>query len=259
LVALLLLACTGCGKGDQAPGQPAQESKFEGSLDVADAESISGWAWDSNLPWPASKVDIYDGETLLATVPANKFREDLLKEGIGSGQHSFVYATPAELKDGKAHTIRVTISGTDEELTGSPMTFPSNSKPAAKQEVPYEEVVKRIQEVVPTKLPRDATVLVVSKGDDDLLKLEGLKGWHFPQDEQGNYAGHNPGDSKEAIDHLKKLRDKGAEFLLLPEPYFWWLKEYKEFKRYLDDHCAPVYDDQYCIIYRLSGPGEKKP
>src|SRR5262249_42418860 len=144
VAALLLLVCAGCGKGKQPP-----PSAPEGHLDEVDGESIAGWAWDRNRPWPPCKVDIYDGQTLLATVEAKTFRQDLLDAGIGSGQHGFVYAIPAELKDGKAHTIRVTISGTDVELTGSPMTVtlkevrwwcaPGGRRtPGATQEIPYE-------------------------------------------------------------------------------------------------------------------------
>jgi hypothetical protein len=251
--ALPLLACTGCGKGDQAPSQPTPERNLEGSLDVADAESIAGWVWDRNVSWPPSKVDIYDGETLLATVPANKFRQDLLDSGIGSGQHAFDYATPAQLTDGKAHTIRVKASGTNVELPGSPMTVTLNPRPAADQELPYEELVKQIREVVRAKLPPDATVLVVSKGDDDLLKFEGRKGWHFLQDKDGAYAG-NPEDSAEAIANLEQLRAKGAQFVLFPEPYFWWLEEYKEFKRHLDDRYTRIHGDKRCIIYQLAAP-----
>jgi hypothetical protein len=253
VVALLLLVGPGCGKGKQPP-----PSAPEGRLEVVDGESIAGWAWDRNRPWPASKVDIYDGETLLATVPANTFRQNLLDSGIGSGQHAFAYATPAELKDGKTHTIRVTISGTSVELTGSPMTVTLNSAPAAKQELPYEELVKRIREVVRAKLPPDATVLVVSKGDDDLLKFEGRKGWHFPRDKDGTYAG-NPADSARAVAQLEALRAKGGQYLLFPEPAFWWLDHYKEFKQHLDRRYTRVYCDEYCIIYRLSAPGENQP
>jgi hypothetical protein len=253
VVALPLLVCAGCGKGDQAPS-----TALEGHLDVVDGESIAGWVWDRNLPWPPSKVDIYDGETLLATVPANKFRQNLLDSGIGSGQHAFVYATPAELKDGKAHTIRVNISGTDVELAGSPMTVTLNPGPAARQEPPYEEVVKRVQEAVRTKLPADATVLVASKGDGDLLKFEGRTGWHFPRDKDGAYDG-NPADSTDAVARLEALRAKGGQYLLLPEPAFWYLEHYKEFKQHLDVRYTRVYGDEYCVIYRLSDPGEDKP
>ena len=247
VVALLLLVCAGCGKEDQTPA-----SALEGHLDGADAESISGWVWDRNLPWPPSKVDIYDGETLLATVPANKFRQNLLDSGIGSGQHAFVYSTPAELKDGKAHTIRVTISGTDVELTGAPKTVTLNSRPAARRELPYEELVKRIHKVWRTKLPPGATVLVVSDGDGALLKLGGQRrGWHFPRDAEGNHDGQ-PADSADAIARLEKLRAKGAGYLLLPKPSFWWLDHYKEFRKHLEGHYRLIVrQDDVCAIYSL--------
>ena len=44
-------------------------------------------------------------------------------------------------------------------------------------------------------MPLEATVMVVSKGDDELLKLGGRRALHFPQNEAGEYAGHYPADS----------------------------------------------------------------
>ena len=37
-----------------------------------------------------------------------------------------------------------------------------------------------------SRVPADATVLVISRGDDHLLDLGGLAAWHFPQDEARN-------------------------------------------------------------------------
>jgi hypothetical protein len=96
-----------------------------GSLDGADVENIFGWAWDKKDPNNSIDVDIYEGDgvlTLLATVPATVFRQNLLDAKIGDGRHGFSYPTPARLKDGKAHTIWVTTSGTKVELDGSPKT-----------------------------------------------------------------------------------------------------------------------------------------
>jgi hypothetical protein len=83
--------------------------------------------------------------------------------------------------------------------------------------------------------------------------LEGRKGWHFPQTADGEYAG-NPADSAEAIAQLEKLRAKGGQFLLFPEPYFWWLEHYKEFKEHLDRRYRRLLSNGHCIIYQLSGP-----
>ena len=90
----------------------------QGHLDVAECDIIAGWAWDREQLDVPVKVDISDGEVRLATLTANQFRWDLVDAGIGNGSHGFSYAPPTELKDGRARRIRVTISGTDIDLTG---------------------------------------------------------------------------------------------------------------------------------------------
>ena len=101
-------------------------------------------------------------------------------------------------------------------------------------------------------LPAGATVLVVSKGDDDLLALDGLRAWHFPQTEDGVFAGHYPADSAGAIGHLEALRDKGASFLLIPEPAMWWLSYYDGLRDYLERRCRLVIDaGGICRLYAL--------
>jgi hypothetical protein len=116
----------------------------------------------------------------------------------------------------------------------------------------YPRLVGHIREVAKAVLPPDATVVVVSKGDEELLKLGGeRRGWHFPQNEEGVYAGYYPADSTEAIVHLEELRAKGADFLLFPETAFWWLERYEAFKQHLDDsHYRRIWSEG-CIIYQL--------
>ena len=41
-------------------------------------------------------------------------------------------------------------------------------------------------------IPRNATVLVVSRGDEELLRIGPRRALHFPQDEFGRYAGYPP-------------------------------------------------------------------
>src|SRR3712207_3528376 len=119
----------------------------------------------------------------------------------------------------------------------------------------YQRLSRRLQEAVGMALPPDATVIVVSKGDEELLKLgDDRRGWHFPQNEEGVYAGHYPADSAQAIAHLEELRTKGAEFLLFPATALWWLEKYGEFGRYLDSRYRRLYDDDICLIYRLAKP-----
>jgi glycosyltransferase involved in cell wall biosynthesis len=122
----------------------------------------------------------------------------------------------------------------------------------------YERLLGRVREVVGAAMPPDATVIVVSRGDDDLLQLDGRRAWHFPQTEGGVYAGHNPADSAEAIAHLEALRAKGGQFLLLPATALWWLDHYREFRQHLERHYAVlVRREDTCVIFALSdGPSE---
>jgi glycosyltransferase involved in cell wall biosynthesis len=116
----------------------------------------------------------------------------------------------------------------------------------------YQELSKKIAAIVGNTLPHGATVAVVSKGDNALLELEGCKGWHFPQREDGVYAGYYPVDSAAAIAHLEALRGKGAQFLLFPSSALWWLDHYGDFRRHLENHYPVVLrKDEICLIFAL--------
>jgi hypothetical protein len=95
-------------------------ASYEGYFDGLHCSAISGWAWDRIRPNTSINVDIRDGATLLATVPANIFRQDILNAGKGNGYHAFGYTTPASVKNGQWHTISTRYSGTATELTWSP-------------------------------------------------------------------------------------------------------------------------------------------
>ncbi|MDA1183710.1 MAG: hypothetical protein O2930_03580 [Acidobacteria bacterium] len=113
-------------------------------------------------------------------------------------------------------------------------------------------MVERIRRTVSDAVPTDATVLVVSKGDDDLLDLAGRRAWHFPQDQDGGYAGHYPADSAACIDELERLRAKGAEFVVVPSTTVWWLEYYQAFGEHLLTRYRPLArDEDSCAIFDL--------
>jgi len=97
----------------------------------------------------------------------------------------------------------------------------------------YRDLVRRTQQLVRKTIPPKSTVLVVSKGDPELVNLENRRGLHYPQLKDGIWAGHYPTNSAAAITQLEKLRAKGAEYFLLPAIYSWWLDYYKDFARHL--------------------------
>jgi hypothetical protein len=104
-------------------GVGAAPASYQGFHDVADCQWIAGWAWDRNQPNTPISLDIYDGTTLIGTVTANVFRPDLLSGGIGNGSHGFVLATPASLKNGQPHSIRVKFAGTPTDIFVTPKTI----------------------------------------------------------------------------------------------------------------------------------------
>ena len=81
----------------------------------------------------------------------------------------------------------------------------------------YEQMRRRIREIVAEALPSGATVLVVSRGDEQLLLLEAPRARHFPEAADGSWAGHHPADSGEAVAQLEAMRESGGQFLVLPE------------------------------------------
>lgn len=111
-----------------APSTPrvVSGSKEDGNHDVPPESLVStltsGWAWDPSRPDTPISVDIYDGDRLIRTVLADKFSPALVRAGIGNGKHGFAFNYPSEMHDGKEHTIRVRISGSNIDLRQTPRT-----------------------------------------------------------------------------------------------------------------------------------------
>jgi len=82
--------------------------------------------------------------------------------------------------------------------------------------------------------------------------LEGRTGWHFPQRDDGVYAGYHPADAAEAITHLEELRARGAQYLLVPRTAFWWLEHYADFSHHLHSQYPLVARQSHvCLIFAL--------
>ncbi len=99
----------------------------------------------------------------------------------------------------------------------------------------YEAMVGRVRAAVEAFVPPGSIALVVSKGDDALLRLPGAQGRHFPGDGGGGYAGHHPADDAAAIDALESALRQGATHLVVPATSAWWLDHYRGFARHLDE------------------------
>jgi GT2 family glycosyltransferase len=120
------------------------------------------------------------------------------------------------------------------------------------EEGAYRRLRRRVRAAVRRTLPTDARTVVVSRGDEDMLRLGGRQAEHFPQADDGTYAGWYPADSGAAIAHLEGLRDRGIDFLVVPKTGFWWLDYYAAFREHLEDRCRVVFrDPDVCLIVAL--------
>jgi hypothetical protein len=116
----------------------------------------------------------------------------------------------------------------------------------------YRELIEQVRDCICLHVPQGAVVLIASKGDEELIRIEGYRAWHFPQNAAGVYAGHHPANSLEAIVHLRHVYSKGAQYLVFPWTARWWLEHYRELANHLDTaHQLTVSQAGVCVIYEL--------
>jgi hypothetical protein len=148
----------------------------------------------------------------------------------------------------------------DEGVARQERSFLDRSRPSvgAAGDAP---LTRKIVDAVRATLPVGARVLVVSRGDDALLRLEERRADHFPQTDGGTYAGHHPADSAAAIAHVEALRARGAQYLLFPVTAFWWFEHYRDFRRHLEERYPIVlYRQDACALFaldRVAGEGPR--
>jgi glycosyltransferase involved in cell wall biosynthesis len=106
-------------------------------------------------------------------------------------------------------------------------------------------------ELVDRHVPADATVAVVSRGDDALLRFR-ASGRHLPSTGDGRYAGHHPADDSAAIRHLDEARAAGARFLLVPATSDWWFDHYRGFTDHLERIARRVADEDGHVLFDLT-------
>jgi glycosyltransferase involved in cell wall biosynthesis len=145
-------------------------------------------------------------------------------------------------------------------LETAPKSLPSHGDPEtltrARMDLrKYEEMREKVKQLMQTHTSPNAKVLILSHGDEELIRLEGRTGWHFPQRADGIYEGYHPADSTEAISKLEGLRSKGAEYLVIPGTSLWWLDHYWDFQVHLKTHYTElIRQSETCAIYALVAP-----
>jgi glycosyltransferase involved in cell wall biosynthesis len=118
----------------------------------------------------------------------------------------------------------------------------------------YRDLVRDVRAVVGRVVPAGGDVMVVSKGDNNLLQFEGRTGCHFPETGTGVYAGYHPSDSAAAIAALDAAIGRGHQYLLFPGTSLWWLDHYDGFRTHLDARYSRLWSDRQCVLYDVRHP-----
>ena len=121
---------------------------------------------------------------------------------------------------------------------------------APSDEPQYVDLIERIKAMVGA-LPDGARVLVASRGDDRLCAMPGHEAGHFPQLDDGTYAGSYPADDAGAIQQLSEMSASGWTHLTVPNPARWWLDHYPLLTRHLESGGVVIDDPAAGVVFRL--------
>jgi SAM-dependent methyltransferase len=167
---------------------------------------------------------------------------DVLAARVGVTDYLERWYSRIAVKEGIAALWGLAVPGT------GPPPPPANLNPER------TELVARIRDAVRASVPADARVAVVSRGDDELLKLPVVRAAHFPSGPGMGWAGHHPSDDDEALVALDAAVEAGATHILIPAGENWWLDFYPRFRTRLESCRALIVNPESCSIFGLRQP-----
>lgn len=95
-----------------------KRSRIKGHFEGVAEGSARGWVFRPDQPTHPLKVEILDGDRVVATGLADQFRQDMLELGFGDGHHAFSIPLDAALVKSRNLTAR-------EAATGQILTKPA--------------------------------------------------------------------------------------------------------------------------------------
>jgi O-antigen biosynthesis protein len=99
------------------------EADFEGHLDYATSNYVSGWVRDINSPDKVVFVDIFVANNLVGNCAAHRFREDLATLFHNHGCYGFYFELPPSFSTQTAVDVSVRVSATGQNLQKSPRSL----------------------------------------------------------------------------------------------------------------------------------------
>jgi hypothetical protein len=135
----------------------------------------------------------------------------------------------------------------DAEIMGTLGAVLSRYAPNAPASIYHRKLVGQVRQFVETHVPSGARMLVTTYGDEAMLILGDRATESFPRSARGVSGDYTDVRGNEAIAQLERLRESGAEFLLVPSPALPWLATHSELERHLEE--------RYTVIARERGIG----
>lgn len=105
-------------KDGAGPRTVAAPDPVDGRLNGIQGDKILGWAFDERNPDAHVEVEILIDGSVCGTTFANLFREDLLANGKGAGDHAYALSIDARFFDGQAHSIEARAKGRSKIFKG---------------------------------------------------------------------------------------------------------------------------------------------
>jgi O-antigen biosynthesis protein len=111
--------------------EPPSPPALRGLLEVANRQTIAGWAADPGTPGGPVELELRVNGQPAGRLCADRFREDLRQAGVGEGRHGFQIHLPRGLAGAGSHEISLHRAADGVPLHGSPRTIPPD--PAARE------------------------------------------------------------------------------------------------------------------------------
>lgn len=95
----------------ESRAEAASTQRLNGVIDVARSGRVAGWAIDRADPEAAVDVEIHRDGRCVAKVRADRHREDLVRNGIGTGNYGFVAELGEPVEPGMAFAVTAVACG----------------------------------------------------------------------------------------------------------------------------------------------------
>ena len=108
--------------------------------------------------------------------------------------------------------------------------------------------MRRVAEDIEDLAPQGALLVVLNNGQRSQA-FETSRTLPFPELD-GQLAGY-PADDDAAIRELERLHAMGAQFVIVPSAFRYWLDTYPGFTAYLATHAMMRIDNERARVYQL--------